>query len=105
MELIPYGPRKTCSTSSGSTIVLYIMITGIASLFCNADAHTGRYTMVPHPEYTDRGWLVVLSRRRISIVGVPLNITAHVSTRHSGCLHELRRGHYASGTTSAQKLW
>jgi len=37
MELIPYGPRKTCSTSSGRTIVLYIMITGIASLFCNAD--------------------------------------------------------------------
>ena len=37
MALIPYGPTKTCSTSNYSTIVLYIMITGIASLFCNAD--------------------------------------------------------------------
>src|SRR5215467_9144 len=38
--------------------------------------HIVRYTMVPRPEYTDRGWLVVLSRRRISIVSVPLDITA-----------------------------
>ena len=32
----------------------------------------------PRPECTDRGWLVVLSRRRVSIVGVPLDITARM---------------------------
>jgi hypothetical protein len=44
MELIPDGLRKTYSTSIGSTIVLYIMITGIASLFYNAgDSHRAVY--------------------------------------------------------------
>jgi hypothetical protein len=35
----------------------------------------------PRPACTDRGWLLVLLRRRNSIVSVPLDITARVRTK------------------------